>query len=135
MYIRFQGNTIPNHCVYWGDFQGASAPVDFKVKFQPPKGAQVAFEPTTQDELDQLICSFTRTNFIPSTSDYTSYAVTSLQGFVGASLVGALFSTSIASTTIKVDPAYPTIYDTLTNPIDAKAFTDSCMTSLGLYGN
>ena len=51
------------------------------------------------------------------------------------SITGALFSSAMASSYFDVDPAYPKIYDTVTNPNEAKIFMDSCLTSLGLYGD
>jgi hypothetical protein len=132
VYIRVQSNTLPNHCVYWGDGFGASAFVDFKVKFQPKDNA-VRRTPSTLSELNDLICDHNWAANIPFSSDYSAYTTTDLSTYVGVSLGGVLFATSTASNYFKVDPLYPSLYETVSNINDVKIYIDSCLTSIGLY--
>ena len=42
-----------------------------------------------------------------------------LNDFVGVALNGVLISSGLSTDSMNVDPIYPTVYDTVTNPSDA----------------
>ena len=101
--------------------------VDFSVKFQWDVGTKVYNDPTTQAELDSLICDTLVSNDtnIPTAAGYTTIGTTNLDTVTGVALSGVLIFSGVSIN--EVDPLYPAVYGTVTDAASAEEMFDMCL--------
>lgn len=128
--IRVQSNGLPGRC--------ASVPstvsfketeIDFEVNFNPAVSADTPYQsPTTQTELNSIVCNMSSQTKVPSSSSYVAYSSSNnLRGVAGVAIDGiAILNVNSAN---QVDPFYPSGGYTAES-------VDSCLshpTGTGLY--
>lgn len=126
--IRTQTNGRPSHC-YKSPNQGPKLmTIDFEVNWLPTGADQATSSPTTQDDVDALVCNIMRskdTN-IPAASEYklTSDSDNMATAW-GVATTGSLLFSSISGE--GVDPFYPAKYGKVTDPTTVVEKVDACL--------
>jgi hypothetical protein len=105
----------------------AAMSVDFSVKFQWDVGTNVYNDPTTQAELDDLICtiSVSDDSNVPTAAGYSTVGTTALGSVVGVVFTGVTLYGAVSLNS--VDPLYPAVYGTVTDANSAKEMFDMCL--------
>ena len=102
--------------------------VDYEVKWLVTAEDQDASSPTTQDDVDSLVCNIMRSkdSNIPSISSYTLTSDSdTINTAWGVATTGSLLFSSLSGE--GVDPFYPSVYGTVTDPDSVLEKVDSCL--------
>lgn len=122
-----QTNGLPNHCYSSPKIAPVTIDVDFTVKWQWDVGSNVYNSPTTQAEIDALLCNTTANSdsTIPTAADFSVTGTTSIDTAIGVGLSGVMLFNGASAN--DVDPLYPAVYGTVTDASSAKEMFDSCL--------
>jgi hypothetical protein len=126
-YIRVQTNGLPNHCYSSPNTAPIDLNVDFTVKFQWDVGTNIYNSPTTQTEINNMLCTPTgqADSTIPAAASYSNSGTTSIDTAVGVGLSGVMLFNGASAN--DVDPLYPAIYGSVTSVASGKEMFDMCL--------
>ena len=102
--------------------------VDFEVNWLTTGEDQTTSSPTTQDDVDSLVCNIMRSkdDNIPKASGYAKTTNSdSLNTAWGVATTGSLLFSSISGE--GVDPFYPAKYGSVTDPDSVVEKVDACL--------
>ena len=123
--IRIQSNGLPGSCFktpLQTDLKEFD--IDFEVAFNALPTSTV--NPDTQDAVNTLLCeSSTQNSDVPSAYLFDSKGTASLQGVSGIALDGVVYQNQIGVN--GVDPFYPAVYGSVTDPASAVTKVDLCL--------
>eukprot|EP00754_Rhynchopus_humris_P037898 Rhum_TRINITY_DN205_c0_g1::Rhum_TRINITY_DN205_c0_g1_i1::g.847::m.847 len=122
--IRVQTNGLPASC-YKSARPLVEFEYDFEVDFNPPTA--LLHEPTTQDEVNDLLCDIQRhsQSNVPSSSRLVVTGAADLTVVSGVAVDGVAFLNPISAD--GVDPFYPVVYGTVMDPALVEQKVDECL--------
>ena len=122
VYIRLQSNGLPMSC-YKSPSQPVAQDNDFEVLFNPP--ATEMHSPTTQDEVNAILCEIKIHSNAPAASETTIKGSSSMNAVTGLSLDGVAYMNQMSIE--GVDPFYPSVYGSVTDPSAVVEKVDMCL--------